>query len=195
MPYRSSSSVAKIDRLKAKALSIPPALAVSDKRASGFSHWDYMKMQRKGAMCGSKLFFPLFYKSSKKNPKGANSTLLSFQPNFPEPSSPTVSDVQDPVRLSFAAVYREHEASKPFRDDFFKSGILGNHANIHAEPPQPILVIIIIIELDFSAVPRDDESLRRDSYHRNVHHSTGSVPHDFSCLSPLTCSSLLRGQP
>lgn len=64
-----------VSQLQAKALSIPPALAVSDKRASGFSHRDYMKMQRKGTKRGSKLLFSLFYKSSKKNPKGANSTL------------------------------------------------------------------------------------------------------------------------
>lgn len=65
-----------VSHLQAKALSIPPALAVSDKRASGFSHRDYMKMKRKGATRRSKLFFPLFYKS-KKNPKGANSTLVT----------------------------------------------------------------------------------------------------------------------
>jgi len=64
-----------VSQLQAKVLSIPPALAVSDKWASGFSHRDYMKMQRKGAKRGSKLLFPLFYKSSEKNPKGANSTL------------------------------------------------------------------------------------------------------------------------
>lgn len=115
-------------------------------------------------------------------------SIFSYRFSQISASSPTVSDVQDPVRLSLAAVYREHEASKPFRDDFFKSGILGNPANIHAEaleqqslfkppfhtsqtafllssccirvqPPQPLLVVIIIIELDFSAVPRDDESL------------------------------------
>ncbi|KAK9957521.1 hypothetical protein ABG768_011763, partial [Culter alburnus] len=64
-----------VSQLQAKALSIPPALAVSDKRASGFSHWDYMKMQRKGAKRGSKLLFPLFYKNPKKKPKGTHSTL------------------------------------------------------------------------------------------------------------------------
>lgn len=46
---------------------------------------------------------------------------LSFQPNVPVSSSPSVSDVQEPVRLSSAAVYWEHEASKPFGDGFFKS--------------------------------------------------------------------------
>lgn len=38
-----------VSQSQAKALSIPHALEVSDKRASGFSHQDYMKMQRKGA--------------------------------------------------------------------------------------------------------------------------------------------------
>lgn len=48
---------------------------------------------------------------------------LSSQPNVPESSSPNVSDVQALLRLSSAAVYWEHEASKPFGDGFFKSGI------------------------------------------------------------------------
>lgn len=50
-----------------------------------------------------------------------SSLQLSFQPNVPMSSSPSVSDVQDPIRLSSAAVYWEHEASKPFGDGFFKS--------------------------------------------------------------------------
>ncbi|XP_043073910.1 serine/threonine-protein kinase pim-2-like [Puntigrus tetrazona] len=46
-----------------------------------------------------------------------------FKPNVPESSSPDVSDVQALLRLPSAAVYWEHEASKPFGDGFFKSGI------------------------------------------------------------------------